>query len=157
MPSSELEVPLHLEPRPSRRLWACVVITHVVALAVIVPLSAQWPGVVVTLGLLLDLSLLHQSLRLWSGACPRGLRSAVLEADGQWRLVDARGRAVSAQLLDSSIVLPGIAILHFRRDGGAREALVLVGDSLDQDRMRRLRVRLRTQRRTGQDIDPTAG
>lgn len=142
MTSLETDSPLVLAPRPSRRMWWLLFGLHAGALVSVVPLHERSPLLVVALALLVDLSLVYHWLR-WRWPAVRVL---VLEADGGWRLNDAAGRVSAARLLDSSVVLPALAILHFECEDGRRSECVLLGDSLEVDRLRRLRVRLRTRR-----------
>ncbi len=70
----------------------------------------------------------------------RGLR---LTGDGRWFLRLQEGVETPARLLLPVLVHPALTILRFRCEDGCRRTVLLLGDSVDEDAWRRLRVRLR--------------
>lgn len=81
---------------------------------------------------------------------PRGRRFiARLEwLDERWQLATGDGRRYSGQLI-SGYAHPLIVIVNFRLENGQRRSLTLLPDSADADELRRMRVWLRTQFRSG--------
>lgn len=143
MSSSGSAAPLSLEPRPSRLLLAAILLSHGAALLVLPLLSAPvW--LLAAAALALDLSLFHQlALHHWR-ILEASIRRAAWEADGLWRLWSGGGGEVRGRVLGSSVVLPGLLLLHLACADGRRRHWVLPADSLDAETRRRLRVRLRT-------------
>ena len=74
----------------------------------------------------------------------RGLR---LTGDGRWFLRLQEGVEVEAQLAQPVLVHPGLTILRFRCGDGRARSVLLLGDSVDENAWRRLRVRLRLDSR----------
>lgn len=143
MSSSGSAGPLSLEPRPSRLLLAAILLSHAAALLVL-PLLSVPPWLSAAAALALDLSFFHQlALHHWR-ILKTSIRRAVWEADGLWRLWDGAGGELQGRVLGSSVVLPGLILLHLACTDGRRRQWVLPADSLDASTRRRLRVRLRT-------------
>lgn len=141
--------PLELVPRPSRRLLALVLVSHLAALAATGAL-AMAPGWRWALAGLVLLSLGYQ---LWAGVwrrAPWSVYAARWDALG-WQLTRRNGRALDARLLADSYVGVGLVVLNFRIGRLRRATLVLTADALDPDLLRRLRVRLRLRGRAGPD------
>lgn len=74
---------------------------------------------------------------------PWAVTGALWEPDGTWTLTLASGREVEARLLPSTFVTNALIVLNLRCGRWRTCTLVLPGDSLDPDLLRRLRARLR--------------
>lgn len=136
--------PLILEPGVSVRLLGFLLVVHGLALGAAISSDVSWPlrfGIAILIGA----SLVYY----WRGQVSRRHGHSVLRIEwlpeGEWVLLLASGERCGADLLDSSIVLPWLLLLHFRCEGGSRVHAVLPGDALDADLARRLRARLRTR------------
>ncbi|MDA1107261.1 MAG: hypothetical protein O2845_02530 [Proteobacteria bacterium] len=99
--------------------------------------------------MLLLAGLISASL-MWSLSNVLLKRGAILElvwdALGEWILHDAAGSEIQARLLPGAYVHPQWVILNFvpvaQRWPWRRYTVILLGDMLDADSLRRLRVRL---------------
>ena len=143
--SNAFATDLRLEPTPSTSLAQLLFISHSAAIAVVwlLPLAA-WIGIGLTALVILGWG--HAlMLHVW-----RLSGSAVIQvlsrADGGWELGLRDGRHEPARLLGSSFVHPRLVILNFAVSGWRRRHVVLPWDSVDEDALRRLRVRLRMGR-----------
>jgi hypothetical protein len=142
MSSSGFDVTLDLHPRPSLRAVQGLLVLH--AGAVLLTMLAQpprWAGL--TLAALYALSWLRLRRHAVFGYGPRALVRLILEADGRWRVEDARGLRADARLLPGSVAQSWLIVLNFRLPSGARRTRALVGDELAPDDWRRLHARLR--------------
>ncbi len=81
----------------------------------------------------------------------RGLR---LTGEGRWFLRLQEGVETEAQLVLPVLVHPGLTILRFRGGDGRARTVLLLGDSVDENAWRRLRVRLRLDSRL---LSPDSG
>lgn len=145
--------PLEVVPRPSRRLLALVLISHLAGLAVTAGLDLA-PGWRWALAALVLLSLGYQLVAgVWRRA-PWSVCAARWDALG-WQLTLRNGREREARLLADSYVGVGLVVLNFRVGRFRRATLVLTADALDPDLLRRLRARLRLRGRADPD-DPAA-
>ena len=77
----------------------------------------------------------------WLGG-QRALRAAVWTSEGEWRLIDTRGRAWTATLQGGSWVSSSVIWLRFQASSGVRQ-LLLVGPGDHIETFRRLVARLR--------------
>lgn len=134
--------PLRLAPTPSRRLLIFVVVTHVTALAVLVPLPA--PDVWVRL-LLATLILASLAYVIWAQVLRRAPWSVVAVDWNErgWQATFADGRTRDARLAPSTFVGVGLVILHLRVRWFWQPTLLLSADAVPADQLRRLRVVLR--------------
>ena len=147
MSSSAYATPLVLEPRPSRQLLSLALLVHAGALALLPVLAAiPWPLRLLLAGLVVG-SLWFELGRLGWRRDARRIRRLSWGADNDWRLELANGEELDARLLPSSFVHPRLVVLHLRVEGRRpARTLALMPDSLDAQSLRRLRVRLTTQR-----------
>lgn len=138
--------PLILEPRASVRLLGFLLVVHGLALGAAIGSDVSWYSCL-GIAILIGASWIYH----WRRHVSRRHRHSILRIEwlpeGEWVLLLASGRRCGADLLDSSIVLPWLLLLHFRCEGGSRVHAVLPGDALDADLARRLRARLRTRLR----------
>ena len=133
--------PLVIRPRPSPRLGGFVAATHAAALAVALALPLPWAGRAPLAGMIAA----SLGWILWArvlAAAPWSIRQAVWDEDG-WQLTLADGRVRSARLARSTYVGVGLVILNLRLGHLGRRSLVLTGDAVGPDLLRRLRARLR--------------
>jgi hypothetical protein len=134
---------LMLQLGSSRLLGIHVALTHALACAVIC-----WSAFYEPFLLSLLLPLVVSARRSWvlqvSRTAPAAIRSLESLADGEWRLIDRKGRVVTARLAPQNFVAPWMTILTFRLGRFRRRHIVLLRDNCDLDGVRRLRVRLRT-------------
>jgi hypothetical protein len=131
---------IDLELRPSRRLAAFLILAHGLAAAAVLAAGAPlWLRL--SLAVAVAGSLFYQ---LRAGVMGRGaIRRAVWYPDGEWAVIDARGRSLAADLLPGVVSLPWLVLLRLKPlRGGRVRTLLLASDSADADVLRRLRVRL---------------
>lgn len=141
MSSTVSVTPITLEIIPSHWLAYYVVCVHVIAgLSVIFLPVSTW----VMCAALFVLVLLcvvtyrtHVSLR-----SRRAVVALNRYADDAWQLRLVSGASYQARLLPDSYVHPELLVLNFRLDIGERRSVVLMSDSADAARLRRLRVGL---------------
>ena len=132
---------LRLTLRPSRHLFGLLLLMHAGALLLILMLPLHW-AVMLTLGLVVSASLVWSlgvaSLK-WGA-----IAELIEETAGEWTLCDAAGDAVTARLLPGSHLHQQLVVLNFACTGRrwGRRSVVILGDMLDGDSFRHLRVRL---------------
>lgn len=136
MSSRPSEGPLRLEPRPSRRLAALTLAAHAGAAAVGLALPVP-PAV----RLLLFAAVAVSLVRVW----PALARQVVVtwDPEGQWWWCEG-DREHPVRLRADSYCSPALVVLRLEAPRWRRE-LVLLPDSLDGERLRRLRARLRLE------------
>ncbi|MEW8400919.1 MAG: protein YgfX [Candidatus Thiodiazotropha sp.] len=133
---------LTLQPRPSRKLHACLVAVHLLALLVILlaPML-PWHRAMLLLILTLQGYLSYRQTRKGSG---RRIIRARIRPDGRARITMGDGRKLAARIRQDTLITPWLILLRFDLDRGWRQpALLLIPGSLSEDEMRRLRVLLR--------------
>jgi hypothetical protein len=139
--TTPLYTPLRLVPGPSRLLAIVLLSVHGLALAIVLLLPLPWWGRV-GLFLVTAASLYHG---LWVHAWRRAsaaIAEALWDERGQWHLTLVSGRRHDAQLQGDSFVTQPLTVLNFRTGPLGLRSLVLTGDNMDADLLRRLRVRL---------------
>ena len=133
------ELPIHITYRPPLWLLPALVISHVGAIICIFSLSVPpWMQAGMTTIVIAGL--------LWS--LPRYVYNRyrtdpirlILNTSDEWKLVDERGDR-SIKLLPGAFVHPRLLVLSFR-DNGRNCSFILTPSTLDEDMLRRLRVRL---------------
>lgn len=135
---------VELNPQPGYGALRVAMILHAVPLAAIPLLfgSAGWPSLLLAGAVGTSWLFVRRHPALGFG--PRALVRIVSEADGSWRLEDDAQRCYSATL-DTGCLLCGLVVLGFRLDNGRRRYRLLLGDEVDTESLRRLRVRLLTR------------
>ena len=129
-----------LELRPSRVLFTVTTACHLLALVALLAVDLSWP-LKSLLGALIGISCWFAIARLVGyGGC--GIVHINWRADGSWRLRTARDDYLPARLL-ASYTHPYIMILRFAIGRGFNRTLVITPDAVDNESLRRLRVRLR--------------
>jgi hypothetical protein len=136
--------PLHVRPRPSARLAGYLLVVHAAALAVVAGLPLDGLTRVTLAGVVL-LGLTYSATAHLLYLLPWAVREAVWGPDGGWRLTLVSGRELEPKLLASTYVGVSLVVLNFRCARFWPCALVLAADSLGEDLLRRLRVRLRLE------------
>lgn len=133
---------LLIRPRPSRVLAVMLALVHLGAVSCIValPVSAwiRGPAVVAVL-----LSLARYLWRGWSGRDSETVRALYWAPDGAWMVTDASGRRHPAILNGETFVSPFLTILNLKLHDGSGRSVVLLPDSIEPRRLRRLNARLR--------------
>ncbi|MBP7712474.1 MAG: hypothetical protein KA217_08435 [Gammaproteobacteria bacterium] len=134
--------PLHLTLRASRGLALFLVALHGGAAACVglasLPSGVRWAGLL-ALAANLGRHLRRHALRRGAGA----VLGITAGSSGDWTLVLANGRGLTARLLPGSLAHPWLVVLHLREGTGRRRWSVPVApDAVDEDTHRRLRIRL---------------
>ena len=131
---------LDLHPRPSLGALRWLLLLHTLPLAAL-PFSMQAGPALYVIVAAVGLSWLwlrrHPALGFGADALTR----LTWHAEGHWTVHSSAG-AFEAQLLGNSLRHPRLLVLNFRLKTGARRTRILLGDELDEDGLRRLRVRL---------------
>jgi toxin CptA len=140
---------LKLKLQRSRILAAILVIAHVAAIAVMAFAGIPLWGVSVVAGILiahLAFCFRRDVLLMTAGAVV-----GIEVGPGNVVNVETRsGGWVEYEVLGSTYVMPHLTIMQMQRtDGGAIKRVVLLPDSLPAEDLRRLRVRLRWQEKSG--------
>lgn len=135
--------PLSIEPRVSPRLFWFVSLSHLAAMAVLLPL----PITLSLKALLMLLALAGLCWNLWSVVLRRAPWSLVrAEWDDQgWWLETRSGRVFEARLQPSTYVGVRLVSLNFRVGRWRPCSLVLTQDNLGPESLRHLRAQLRDQ------------
>lgn len=126
------------EIRPSRLFCGALAgLTLLALIAVWLSGLRAWPWAAAAL----SLALIVAGLRAVRRQQRPGWRRVVWTGQGQWRLLDT-GDVVSGAVLLSWRALGPLLLLRLQPERGAALLLALLGDNLDADTHRRLRVRL---------------
>lgn len=132
----KLAAPLAVSLKPSRRLLAIQSLAHLVAAAAV--LAGNLPTwLAVVLLLLVGASLARMRRRLQ-------LASMVLGGDGALEIVSPDGTATEVAVHPHTLVLSFMIVLLYRQEGRL-QAMTLLGDSLQKEDFRQLRLWLRWQ------------
>ena len=132
--------------RPSGYLLAACIAAHGLALlaCLLLDLTVPFKGLAMVACLAHGAWVLPRQVLLSHPDAVTGLR----RDEANWYLFTARHGWFAVQLRRDSIALPGLVILRFRRSGQWYSRSVCVpGDALAADQHRRLRVRLKFNRR----------
>ena len=137
---------LHL--KPSRRLSWFIDATHLTGGAMLLWLETLEASLLIlVVPVLVSWYLWRKTLVRLEG------RGAVRQIEwlpgGEWVLYDSRAVAESAKLLGNSTVWSWIVVLGFSTGTFKRRYVILPGDNADADQVRRLRVRLKLERASG--------
>lgn len=126
--------------RPSRSLGLLVVAMHAMAiLATWIAVINLLAKLVLTLSLLFSAGYYFQVLLRQTGKCQRLL----YRSDNGWRLVDENKAVIQVNLQQCFISLK-LIIINFQQ-GRKRRTLLLLADSADANKLRKLRILLRQQ------------
>lgn len=133
---------LLIHPRPSWSLAVLLALAHLGAALCIVslPLSGwiSGPAVVAILW--------NLARTLWRGVLGRGpyaVRALYWAPDGSWVVTDGSGDQRPAILDGEYFVSPFLTILNLKLHEGGGRSVVLLPDSIEPQRLRRLNARLR--------------
>jgi hypothetical protein len=132
---------LRIPIRASRVLLGSILACHLGAL-LLLPAADLPRWLAALLGAAVIASLAHALHRHLAHADPEAPREWLLNAEGEWWLIDNGGRVWPARLRPDACIHPVLSVLVFRvRD--RTFPLLLTRDNIDPDTFRRLRVRLR--------------
>ena len=133
--------PLYLAPRPSRLLAGAVALLHILAAAT--ALSA--PNTLLAAGVLalVAASAWSSARRLRRCGTPDSVRAIERDGAGRWRLETCAGERVEVVPDAPPVVTAPLVVLCFRANA-RRWRVSLLRDSESPERLRRLRVLLRT-------------
>ncbi len=106
-------------------------------------LSGLWPP----LKLLLFLALAGWSLRVWANR-PGGIRTAVWQTRGDWRIQTGSGDWMAARLLHAWTAGPALSVLLWRDESGARQVALVTPRAASEATRRRLSCHLRWRPKT---------
>lgn len=145
MSSTRSVEPLYLQPKPSRQLAGVLVLAHVTVAATFPYLNLPiWSKVF--LGLFLAWSLYRNLRQHVLLNTPRSLLRLVWEVSGNWRVWDGLGHEYRAKLGPDCYVHSRVVVLSLHLlDGGGRRVAILLQDSLDDNSLRKLSGRLRSE------------
>jgi toxin CptA len=137
---------IRISPGPSRQLALFIWISHLSALCLIL-LPAFPPWLKLLLPPLILLSLIHTRNTHILRSTASAITAAEWDGEDEWLLFTGHSKKYRARLLGSSYVQPWLMVLNFICIGKSKKrvSLILMPDSLDADRQRRLRVKLRLQ------------
>ncbi|MEN9502799.1 MAG: hypothetical protein RI964_2084 [Pseudomonadota bacterium] len=144
--------PLHLQAEASRLLAIFLCVIHALAgLVVLFMPHWVWWAKLAVWGLIANSGFYYWRLHIRRSQA-RSVQAAVFYAVDNWRIHTPRG-SYFATLLDSSFVHPWLCVLNLQADGTATTrqwwqrqriyTLILLPDSLPQEVLRQLRVRLK--------------
>ena len=135
---SPLELPLFIPYRPSRRVALFNTLVHAGA----VPCLFLTQLSLVVSGLLAVVILVNYGFYLRRVLSPQPV-SFKLDRHERWQLLQEGEEAVDLKLLPGAFVHPRLVALCFKEPAGRTRFCVLTDDNLDEQTLRRLRVRLR--------------
>ena len=138
----EAQPPLYLQPVASRQLAVFLVATHLLAAVVVglMPALAVWAKSLLLLPIVLSLRY-YWRLHI-SRVAPNAVQEVRLyQVDNA--LVRTASAGVLARLDDSSFLHPWLCVLNWRAQGGTLYTLILMPDSVPDDVLRQLRVRVK--------------
>lgn len=139
--------PLVLRLRRSRRLLLYAIAIHAVALIVVLLLPiGLWRLPLLSLILL---GAIHVHAVHLGGWAPWSIQTLEWHPDGAWALTLTSGERRAATLLPSTFISLPLVVLNFRVGRWGRRAVPLFADALEPDRLRRLRVLLKIEGRSG--------
>lgn len=144
MSSPAYALPLRIERRFSRSLATAVLVVHVLAVVVVLPLDMAWWW-----KCLIAVAVIVQGVSTWrrhvSLAARGAVRAVLWKSEGEWQLMRVDGVTQIAQLRRASYVQPALVVLRFKIEGARRCAVLLPSDGVEPEAHRRLRVGLRLQ------------
>ncbi len=136
------EKPLVLELRPSRYLFAYLLILHLLLfLALAMPLAIPALLHVVLVSGVAG-SFVWHLLRYLPQRQLRQQQRLVWQSDGNWQIESSHGQVSAAGLCPDSWLSAWLVILRLRLENGRRISIPILPDSLETDTFRRLRSRL---------------
>jgi hypothetical protein len=148
MSSTKFAQPLRLKPKPSRILLTLLVLGHLGAIAVLIPLDLSL-FIKLTIGLLLVVSLIVAWRKQPGQVGEAGVQMLTWQSDGEWLLETHDGEQFKATLHESTYVHPWLVVLNFRKEGNrGLLSFTLAPDALDHETFRELRVRLKVAGRS---------
>jgi hypothetical protein len=142
MLSTKFEAPLRVKPEGSWLLAAMLGGVHLMALAT-VPLLALPLALKLALGMTVLFSLYRAIYTRILLRGKRSIRELIWEPTGGVVVWDGKGQEHEGVIAPDSFVYPWAVVLNLKLEGPCRRTLVLLADSVPEDVLRRLRIRLR--------------
>lgn len=142
--ASKFELPIRIDIKPSKWLIAGIVIAHLGAIIITLLVHlALWVKAVMVI--MVCTSLVHcLRVYLWQNT-PSSPVALLLNNMDEWLLTFAQGETVEVVLRPGAFVHPLLIVLSFKYKMFF-PSVILTPDVVDQDVLRRLRVRLRLKR-----------
>ncbi|MFQ5660858.1 MAG: protein YgfX [Gammaproteobacteria bacterium] len=146
---STLGLPIFIDYRPSRRLFAGLTIIHIGAIICLLGAAVPfWLKCLTAVGMITAYSGYFRSYHEANNA-PHPLQ-LMLTAEDEWRLIKPDGKGETLKLLPGAFVHPYLIVIRFHTDAKRRYVFALTTENVDPDRLRRLRVRLRFRKEVTQ-------
>jgi hypothetical protein len=142
MSSKKYANPLTLKPKLSRILVSLLVVGHIGAVGLLIPLVFP-VEIKLILAAMFVVSLIV-ALQKQAGVSRAGnVATLVWKADGDWVIETVNGKSCKAQLQTSSYLHLWLVVLNFKSEENRHmRSVVLFPDALDAEVLRKLRVRL---------------
>ncbi len=139
---SAFELPIHIHYRPSAWVLYGLTISHIGAMICLFP-------IVIPIGLkfLLGSAIVYSTIRTYRTYLKASTAikpiQLILNAEDEWIIITSDGNNQASTLLPESFVHPYLVVLRFATENKRYFAFILTPDNVDQDILRRLRVRLK--------------
>jgi hypothetical protein len=123
-----------------------LLLTHLVALLLVMTLSLQWwaQGLIALIVLSSLVYAIKKQVYYKTGKAIREFRT---DNGKHWYLTECSGAELTATLMGDSLVTMGLLVLNFRLDNKSKRSVVIFKDALDTAEFRQLRVILLAQRK----------
>ena len=146
---------LVIKPRPSRLLAGILSAVHLITLFVLalLPLSL-WILLLLSGAIVVNLGYVFRRHVLLRGK--KAVTKLICDTEGSWKVLNGKSNELLAQLHPDTFVSRWLVILNLSTNSTGNYSVVLLPDSLDQDTMRQLRVRIRLYSTHG-DSNRSAG
>ncbi len=139
---SAFELPIHIHYRPSTWVLYGLTFSHIGALICLFP-------IVIPVGLkfLLGSAIVYSTIRTYriyleSSTAIKPIQ-LILNAEDEWLIISSDGNSQASTLLAESFVHPYLVVLRFTTENKQYFVFILTPENVDQDILRRLRVRLK--------------
>jgi hypothetical protein len=137
---------LRIRIQPSRTLTIALILAHAGAGAALLLQQGPWWVAAGLIGVLLASA--SVSVRRYARGGRRRVHELLLRADGGFDVLTATGSEAAA-LTYVSVAEPWLTVFGVRAASGRRHDIVLLGDNVEAEPFRRLRVRLRESGQPG--------
>jgi hypothetical protein len=140
--------PISIDLVLSQWLASYLLISHLLGLTLLLLLNL---GIYFSLILLLliSFSLVYHWRRYLQQKPPNSVIGVDWSHDRGWRLRLKSGKNLKAELSPTSLVSRLLVVLHFKTDTGNRQRVAIIGDAIDANRLRRLKVLLKMHNHFG--------
>lgn len=139
--ANHFKLPVFIIVKASRWLKIWLYIIHLIAVPVILITSLAWP-VKYMLIFICCISLFYSLRNYIQLTGKNSIVRLILNDADEWWLTTAQGDTLDATLLPGALVHPMLVILPFRSQNG-KHTVILSPDVINNDMLRRLRVRLK--------------